>query len=148
MVQSSGLAAATAALTLGLPLVLVHFGLDYVITRNVIFVAVPVTVLVAVGLAAGRFGWLGAAGAVALCAVGATVALRVQSSAALQRPAWRAVAGALGPGNRSRAIGPVMRSAFLRSSSCANRQDPPRSWIRFDDAAWRPRQGVSRRCRD
>ena len=47
--RAGALAAATAALTLGLPLALVHFGLDYVITRNVIFVAVPVTVLVAVG---------------------------------------------------------------------------------------------------
>jgi hypothetical protein len=90
--------------TLGLPLLLVRFGLDYVVTRNVMFVAVPLAVLIAVGLAGGRLRWLGVATAVALCAIGTAAAVRVQSSATLQRPAWRAVATALGPADRNRAI--------------------------------------------
>src|SRR5919204_95790 len=97
-------ALATAAVAIALPLVLGRFGLDYLITRNVLFILVPLTVLVAIGLAALPVRWLGATAAVGLAAIGITAAARVDASAALQRPDWRLVAGALGPRVSNRAI--------------------------------------------
>jgi hypothetical protein len=97
-------ALATAAVAIALPLVLGRFGLDYLITRNVLFILVPLTVLVAIGLAALPVRWLGATAAVGLAAIGITAAARVDASAALQRPDWRLVARALGPQVSNRAI--------------------------------------------
>jgi mannosyltransferase len=102
--RAAAAALATAAVAIALPLVLGRFGLDYLITRNVLFVLVPLTVLVALGLAALRTRWLGATAAVGLAALGIAAAVRVDSSAALQRPDWRLVAHALGTQVQDRAI--------------------------------------------
>jgi mannosyltransferase len=104
-VQRAGaMALATTTAAVALPLVLGRFGLDYLITRNVIFALVPVAVLVATGLAALHARWLGQAATVALAALGIAGTVRVDSSSALQRPDWRLVAHALGPDVRDRAI--------------------------------------------
>jgi mannosyltransferase len=104
MRRAAATALATAAAAVALPLVLGWFGLDYLITRNVIFALIPVAVLVAIGLAALRVRWLGRAAAVALAALGITATVRVDSSAALQRPDWRLLARALGPDPVDRAM--------------------------------------------
>jgi hypothetical protein len=102
--RGAAMALATAAAILVPALALAGLGLDYVITRNVIFAVVPLTVLVAIGLAGLRARWIGAAAAVALAGLAFAATVRVDSSAALQRPDWRIVARALGPDVRPRAI--------------------------------------------
>lgn len=76
-------------------------GSDDMITRNVIVLWVPLAVVVAAGLGARRAGLLGVAGAAALCGIGAVATLGVAFDRNLQRPDWRVVARALGPGPAS-----------------------------------------------
>jgi hypothetical protein len=102
--RGAAMALATAAAILVPALALAGLGLDYVITRNVIFAVVPLTVLVAIGLAGVRARWIGAAAAVGLAGLAVAATVRVDSSAALQRPDWRIVARALGPDLHTRAI--------------------------------------------
>jgi hypothetical protein len=93
---------APAAMLLGVavaaalvPLVLALLGADYLLPRNVIALYVPLVLVVAAGL--GVAGRLGAAGAVAICAVALVVNIEVASDAKLQRDDWRGAAKALGP---------------------------------------------------
>jgi mannosyltransferase len=104
MRRAAAMALATAGAALLPALALVGLGLDYLITRNVIFAVVPLVVFVAIGLAALRARWAAAAAAVALAALGVAATVRVDTSAALQRPDWRVVAHALGPDLHARAI--------------------------------------------
>jgi mannosyltransferase len=98
------LAAGFAAMAVGLPLALSLFGLDYLVARNVVFALVPVTVLIALGLAALRPPWAGALALLAACLASFAATTRTQADAQLQRPDWRAVAGALGHAAGNRAI--------------------------------------------
>jgi hypothetical protein len=102
--RAAAIAAATAAMILLTPLVLGQAGLDYLITRNVLFVTVPIAVLVAAGLTARRARWAGGAAAVALSVIAATATVQIHASSRLQRPAWRAVAARLGAPQGMRAI--------------------------------------------
>jgi mannosyltransferase len=82
----------------GIVVALVVFGFDQLYYRNMLALWLPVALLVASGLGAERAGWIGTAGAAALCAVGLTAVAAVAAEPRLQRPDWRAVARAIGPG--------------------------------------------------
>jgi mannosyltransferase len=100
---AAGAAALAAAVVLP-PLVLAAFGVDYVITRNLIVAWLPFAVVLAAGFAAPRARVLGAAAAAALCAIGLALVIAVQSDPSYQREDWRGVARALGPATVPRAI--------------------------------------------
>jgi mannosyltransferase len=93
-----------------LSLVLTAVGFDELITRNLIALWLPAALLVAGGLARGRRATLGVAVTGALCAIGVTAAIGVAADRSLQRPDWRYVARAVGPGP-SRAAGRPASSA-------------------------------------
>jgi mannosyltransferase len=90
------LAGAIALAGLLISLALVVAGFDDLLTRNLLAIWAPAAVLVAGGLAARRARGLGAAAAVALCAVGLITAIAVAFDRGLERPDWRVVASALG----------------------------------------------------
>jgi mannosyltransferase len=87
-----------AAAGFALSLLLILAGVDELITRNVIVVLIPLIVLVAGGLGARRAGVLGLVGAGTLCTIGLVAAIGVAVDQHFQRPDWRGVARALGPG--------------------------------------------------
>ena len=72
-------------------------GSDALITRNIIGLWLPATILVAGGLGAIEGRLLGSVATAGLCAIGLTAAIGVQADYNLQRPDWRPVAAALGP---------------------------------------------------
>jgi hypothetical protein len=79
-----------------LVVILLLLGFDEVDSRNMLALCVPVALVIAGGLGARRAGSVGAIGAVALCTVGVVAVVGVAVDARFQRPAWRAVAHALG----------------------------------------------------
>jgi uncharacterized membrane protein len=79
-------------------------GVDYLNTRNMIEVWLPLAAVPAIGFAAPRAGRLGPAAAVALCAVWLVAVLGVDLNRAYQRDDWRGAAHALGPPTVPRAI--------------------------------------------
>ncbi len=85
-----GIGAAGLALTL----VLVAFGVDYVISRNLIAVLLSLIVGLAGGLGSVRARRAGPAAAAVLCAVGVIATLAVATNWRLQRPDWGGVARA------------------------------------------------------
>jgi hypothetical protein len=109
------LAGALAVSGLLLSLVLLVAGVDELITRNVIIVLPPLILLIAGGLGARHAGALGLAGAAILCTIGLVAAFAVASDPNLQRPPWRALARAIGPGRPARAGRAVLlqRHIFL-----------------------------------
>jgi mannosyltransferase len=96
------LAGGLVAAGLILNLLLVAGGVDDLITRNVLALWPPAAVLVAGGLAVAPLrsvvGGAGAALTGVLCAFGIAGGIAVAVDRNLQRPDWRAVARALGPG--------------------------------------------------
>jgi hypothetical protein len=78
-------------------LTLIAVGFDDLITRNVIVLWLPATLVVAAGLSVARARRLGTMVAVALCAIGVTASIGVAAERNLQRPDWRYVARTLGP---------------------------------------------------
>ncbi len=78
-------------------------GHDYVIERNLLPALVPLTLVVAIGLAAGG-RWLGTAVAAALCAYWLGFAVYVTQTPNLQRPDLRVLTERLGPPHGARAI--------------------------------------------
>jgi hypothetical protein len=97
--QRRGLAAGALAVGgLVLNLVLVAGGVDDLITRNVIVIWLPAALMVAGGLGATRAGLIGILATVVLCATGVVAAAGVAVDRNLERPDWRVVARALGPG--------------------------------------------------
>jgi hypothetical protein len=93
--RGAAIALALSACGVGLPLLLVALGADYLAPRNLIGAMVPLTALLAVVLAARRAGWVGMAlgglAALAFLAVCVDVDLRAR----LQRGDWQGVAKAL-----------------------------------------------------
>ena len=86
------------------PLALGFLGPDYFLSRNVMPAVVPLAVMLGACLAAPRARILGGVLTLALLALFAFAAVRVQSRPYLQRPDWRAVVRALGPATVPRAI--------------------------------------------
>jgi 4-amino-4-deoxy-L-arabinose transferase-like glycosyltransferase len=97
---AGGLAVAGFAMPLALKLV----GLDYLAAYNLQLLWLPVAIVVAAGFGARAAGWLGIAGAVALCAIGVAVVLKVATDEALHRYDYRGVAERLDGPARPRAI--------------------------------------------
>lgn len=93
--------AALAACGLGIPLLLTLFGLDYLSSRNVISVLVPLALVLGCGFVVGRIGGIALAGFCVL-AVGVTIA--VAAAPQYQRRDWRGAAHALGPARGERAL--------------------------------------------
>ncbi|PTL56469.1 glycosyltransferase family 39 protein [Paraconexibacter algicola] len=87
--------AAVAAASVLVPLLLVVAGDDYLVTRNLLAVAVPLLVLLAVGTA-GLPPRAGTVVAVALATVGAATAIAVQVDDGSQRENWRDATAAFG----------------------------------------------------
>ena len=91
---------ALAALAAGLPALLALAGTDFLITRNVIAALVPLVALAAVAATRMRAG----PALAGLCAIGIVAFVGVEANALYQRDDWRAVAAALGPRPRPRAV--------------------------------------------
>jgi mannosyltransferase len=79
-------------------------GVDYLNTRNMIDVWLPLAAVPAIGYAAPRAGRLGPAAAVALCAILLAAVLGVDLDRRFQRDDWRGGAHALGAATVPRAI--------------------------------------------
>jgi mannosyltransferase len=79
-------------------------GVDYLNTRNMIEVWLPLAAVPAIGFAAPRAGRLGPAAAVALCAIFLAAVLAVDTNRTFQRDDWRGAAHALGAPRVPRAI--------------------------------------------
>ncbi|HEX5195173.1 MAG TPA: glycosyltransferase family 39 protein [Solirubrobacteraceae bacterium] len=102
-------AAALAVAGFALALLLIVVGFDDLITRNIIELWLPAAIVVAAGCAAasGIAARIGAAVAVALCAIGLYAAVAIAVTPSMQRPDWPGVARLLGAepsGGRPRAI--------------------------------------------
>ncbi len=85
---------ALAGLVIGL--VLIAFGFDEVLTRNLLALWPAAALLVAGGLAVRRPPALGLAAAAAMCLIGIVTAIGVAADRNYQRPDWRVVAAILG----------------------------------------------------
>jgi mannosyltransferase len=80
---------------LAVPLLLAFAGSDYVITRNVIGIGVPLTVVLAWGMTQTR---LGGRALIVLCAVGVATTVGVALDVRFQRDDWRDAAAVVPPG--------------------------------------------------
>jgi len=96
------LAGVIGGLVLAIPLTLALVGADYVNSRNVAAAWLPLTIVIAAGLASPRRA--GALGAATLCAFSLAVTLVVGTRSDLQRPDWRAVAADIGATTSLRAV--------------------------------------------
>jgi len=79
-------------------------GVDYLNTRNMIELWVPLAAVPAIGFATRRSGWLGPAAAVVLCAIFLAATISVDLNRTYQRDDWRGAAHALGRASVPRAI--------------------------------------------
>jgi mannosyltransferase len=89
----------TALLAVGgfaLNMLMIAFGTDDLIVRNVLALWLPTALTVAAGLGARRAGWLGLVLAAGLCGIGLTAAVSVAVNRDYERPDWRGVARVLG----------------------------------------------------
>jgi hypothetical protein len=105
--EGAGIAGALAACGIVLPVLAALLGEDFLISRALIAVWVPLAVVIAAACTArraGLAGWPGWALAAALLALFAFGQVRVASTSAYQRPDWRGVARALGSAHGTRAI--------------------------------------------
>jgi mannosyltransferase len=92
-----------AAAVLGV-LIAALVGVDYLNTRNMIEVWVPLAAVPAIGFAAPRAGWAGPAAAGVLCALFLVATVSVDLDRTFQRDDWRGAAHALGRATVPRAI--------------------------------------------
>ncbi len=81
-----------------LPLLAALAGADYLNTRNVLPALVPLLAAIAVGYAASDRPRAGAALLAGLCAISLAIVVAVDADRQYQRPDWRGLARALGPG--------------------------------------------------
>jgi mannosyltransferase len=80
------------------------FGSDFILSRYLLPLWLPLIMLVAIGFGAARARLPGLLGAAALCAVWLGVILTTNANRDLQRPDWQGLAEALGPTDRPRLI--------------------------------------------
>jgi mannosyltransferase len=95
------LVAAFAAGGLLLALALAPLGFDYVSSRNLVAMLVPVAVVLGYGFAQGPLGPIALA---ALCAVSVAIVVSVDANSAYQRRDWRGAAQALGSARMPRLL--------------------------------------------
>ncbi len=93
--RSIAFVVALAAGGLAIAIALILSGFDQLNTRNLLALWLPCGLVIAATLGIRRAGALGAAGVVALCAVGLATVIGVAVNPEYQRPAWRAVARAI-----------------------------------------------------
>jgi mannosyltransferase len=79
-------------------------GRDYILTKNLLELWVPLAIAVAAALGAQRLGPFGPALAVAICIGGVALSSWTAATPAAQRVDWRGVAEALGPAQGQRVI--------------------------------------------
>lgn len=101
--HGSFLAGAIALVAIGTPLLLLLAGQDYFVSRNLIIALVPALAAFSCAVVVSRIRAAGLAAVGLLCATGMAAVIQVDARSDLQRPAWRALAQALGQG-RERAI--------------------------------------------
>jgi mannosyltransferase len=102
--RAAAVAGVVAAFVFLAPLGFAAVGQDYFLSRNVIPAFVPVVVVLAAACTAPRAREAGGILAVVLLGIFCFASFTVQTHPYLQRPAWRKVARALGPGELPRAI--------------------------------------------
>jgi uncharacterized membrane protein len=102
------LAAAFTVTAFLLALLMAAAGFDDLITRNIIVVVIPILLVLASGFGTPptqRAGWLGLTAGGVLCLLGIVATVGIARERNLERPDWRPVARALGPGPRPGAPG-------------------------------------------
>jgi mannosyltransferase len=102
--RGAALAAGVAAVSILAPLLIGFVGPDVFLARNVIGSWLPLAVAIAAACAVPRARVLGGLLAAVLIAMFVAAQIDIASTAAFQRPAWRALAHAIGPATRTRAI--------------------------------------------
>ena len=102
--RAAAIAAAVGFGAVGLALGLAAVGQDYVLARNLIPALLPLLVALAVAAAGVRMRRTATVLVVALCAYCLAFAIRVDTTAGLQRPDWRQIAARLGQPRHPRAI--------------------------------------------
>jgi mannosyltransferase len=102
--QGARVAAAVAAVGVGIPMLLALVGVDYLNGRNVIAAWLPAAAVAATGFGARRAGSAGIALLVALMALSLGVIVAVLVDPSYQRDDWRGAAKALGEPGEPRAI--------------------------------------------
>ena len=102
--RGAALAAALAAAVLVVPLLLAVVGRDYYEPRALTPAWIPLAVVLAAACTARRALLPGALLGAAICGSFVWANIRIAHHAAYQRQDWRAVAAALGPARRERAI--------------------------------------------
>jgi 4-amino-4-deoxy-L-arabinose transferase-like glycosyltransferase len=91
-------------------------GNDTILARNLLALWLPLAMLVAAGLCAGRVWRVGAMVTTLLCAIGLTATISVATTGTLERPDWAAVAKSLGPWPRgSQPAGATRLLVFQRN---------------------------------
>ncbi len=100
--RGAAFAAAVAAVTLLVPLILAALGRDYLVPRNLMAAWVPLAVVLGAACTVPRARLAGAGLAVILLAAFLVAGVRIAQNPQYQRPNWRGVATALGaaPGTR------------------------------------------------
>ncbi len=100
--RSTGYCAAALAVSgVALPLVIAPLGFNYLTSRNVVAVLVPVALVLGVGFSTGRVGFVAL---VAFGAVSVATAVGIALNPRYQRPDWRGAAQALGPAHTDRLL--------------------------------------------
>ncbi len=93
--RSAGLAASVAAAAILVPVALAYAGTDYLNTRNLIGVLVPLSIALAVGLSARRAGPVGLGALAALAVASVYLVAAVQGDPGSQRAEWQRVSALL-----------------------------------------------------
>jgi mannosyltransferase len=127
--RGAAVAAVLAALMLGIPVLLAVLNVDYLDSRNLLPLWVPMVTVVAAGLlCAGRAG---VAGIAVLAAIGLASVIGVVAEPAWQRENWRGMARALDAPDGPRAIiTPAMGRSALELYLPGLRTMPPRTRVR------------------
>ncbi|HEY7891677.1 MAG TPA: glycosyltransferase family 39 protein [Solirubrobacteraceae bacterium] len=134
---------------MGLPILLVPFGVDYLAPRNLIAAMVPLTVLIAVVTVSRRAGRTGVALGLLAAAAFTTITIDTELSPRLQRGNWRSLARALAPATPSQAITTVeLGSAPLEYYLTGVRRLPAGSTVtvtRIDEVGYAPLRATPER---
>ena len=91
-------------------LIIVAGASEYLISRNLLVLWIPLAVALGAALGAERTGWIGPASAGGLCCVALALAVWMAATPAAQRPDWSTLAAQLGPTEGERFI--VSQSDF------------------------------------
>lgn len=102
--RTAAIGAGLALAGLGITLIAVAIGSDYLVTRNLIALWVPLTVAIGALIAAPAMGRAGPALIAAMCAAGAALAIWTAATPLAGRPDWGGLVAGLGTPQTTRAI--------------------------------------------